>query len=90
MNKETHKDAIKSLETELKRMYISASIDFKHYALLTNRSTKIRRRELGSMTLNDWLAFLKDCDLTGANPRRKKITKRCSRVVPSSSFIRLN
>ena len=90
MNKETHKDAIKSLETELKRMYISARLIFKHYALLTKPfDENIGAAELGSMTLNDWLAFLKDCDLIGANSadeNNKKMLKSSAELL----FIRLN
>ena len=90
MNKETHKDAIKSLETELKRMYISARLIFKHYSAFDKTvRRKYRRPELGSMTLNDWLAFLKDCDLIGANSadeNNKKMLKSSAELL----FIRLN
>ena len=90
MNKETQRDAIKSLELELRRAYISARLIFKHYALLTKPfDENIGAAELGSMTLNDWFAFLKDCDLIGANSvdeNNKKMLKSSAELL----FIRLN
>ena len=90
MNKETQRNAIKSLELELRRAYISARLIFKHYALLTKPfDENIGAAELGSMTLNDWFAFLKDCDLIGANSvdeNNKKMLKSSAELL----FIRLN
>ena len=90
MNKETHRDAIKSLELELRRTYVSARLIFKHYALWTKPfDENIGAAEFGSMTLNDWFAFLKDCDLIGANSvdeNNKKMLKSSAELL----FIRLN
>ena len=88
MIKETQSDlAKKSLERELRNTYISARSIFKYYSLFTKA---LDAAELGSMNLNDWFAFLKDCDLIGTSSVDDSSQKKMLKSSAELMFVRLN
>ena len=77
---------LQRLERELIDQYPSIRNIFRYYSsMLCAFDENITAAELGSMTLSDWMTFMKDCKLIGSNSRHQLVKSSAELL-----FIRLN
>ena len=87
------RDLLKREETSMKQVqrhllahYPAIRNIFKYYSSMTKPfDENITAAELGSMTLSDWMMFVKDCELVGSNPKHQLVKSSAGLL-----FIRLN
>jgi len=78
--------SIKQVQRHLLAHYPAIRNIFKYYSSMTKPfDENITAAELGSMTLADWMTFVKDCELVGSNPKRQLVKSSAELL-----FIRLN
>ena len=77
---------MKEVEHHLLENYPAIRNIFKYYSSLTKPfDENITASELGSMTLADWMQFVKDCKLIGPHPKHQLVKSSAELL-----FIRLN
>ena len=77
---------MKEVEHHLLENYPAIRNIFKYYSSLTKPfDENITAAELGSMTLADWMQFVKDCKLIGPHPKHQLVKSSAELL-----FIRLN
>ena len=77
---------MKEVEKHLLEHYPAIRNIFKYYSSMTKPfDENITAAELGSMTLSDWMTFVKDCKLIGPHPRHQLVKSSAELL-----FIRLN
>ena len=78
--------SMKEVEHHLLENYPAIRNIFKYYSSLTKPfDENITASELGSMTLADWMQFVKDCKLIGPHPKHQLVKSSAELL-----FIRLN
>ena len=78
--------SMEDVEHHLLEHYPAIRNIFKYYSSLTKPfDENITAAELGSMSLGDWMQFVKDCKLIGSHPKRQLVKSSAELL-----FIRLN